>query len=236
MWDLSNPSNQTTVQAFSAIVSALATIILAFLTWRYVRLTNHILNETRASRGPNIYVDMELTDFQITFIVGNSGLSPAHKVRFTVSDSILWRKNEHHEGFKSLSVIKNGITYLAPGRILKYVAGYIDPNNSFDATSYAEFIVDYDDHLKNKQHMECCINMEQYNSVLLASFRSPGSEIAGAIKGLERNRSSEKAMDRFTHRMFWKQCPSCGESIASSAKKCPHCLEFLEKNDKESGS
>jgi len=114
MWDLSNPANQTAIQAISAIVSALATIILAFLTWRYVRLTNHILNETRASRGPNIYVDIELTSYQVMLVVGNSGLSPAHNIRFTVSDSIPWRENTHHSGFKALGIINDGISYLAP--------------------------------------------------------------------------------------------------------------------------
>jgi hypothetical protein len=135
-----------------------------------------------------------------------------------------------------LGIIKDGITYLAPGRVLKYIAGYIDPKNSIDVNSHAEFIIDYEDHLKKKQHLEFCINMGQYDQVLLDSFKTPESKIAGAIERQERDKSSEKATDRFLHGMFKKQCPFCGESIPSSAKKCSSCLEFLENKEEENSA
>jgi len=180
---LSNPLNQATIQVFSAIVSALATIILAFLTWRYVRLTNHILNETRASRGPNVYVDLELNSSTVFLIIGNSGQSPAHNIQFAVSDSILWREYRGHTGLMSLGIIKDGITYLAPGRVLKYAAGYINPQ-TIDVSSHAEFIITYDDHLKKKQRLEFFINMGQYEQVRFESFGTPESKITGAIERL----------------------------------------------------
>jgi len=78
--------------------------------------------------------------------------------------------------------------------------------------------------------------MGQYDQVLLGSFMTPESKIAGAIERLERNKSSEKAADRFLHGMFKKHCPFCGESISSSAKKCPRCLEFLEDRKEENNT
>ena len=234
MWDfISNPSNQTGIQAGSAIASATATVILAFLTCLYVRLTNHILNETRASRGPNVYVDFEFTSSDVVLIIGNSGLSPAHNIHFTVADSIPWRKDVHPSGFHTLGIIKDGSTYLAPGRVLKYIAGHTDTRNAVDINSHAKFVIDYEDPLKKKQHSEFSINLGQYEEVLFNSFKTPESDIVEAIKGLKGNESFEKEKARICYGKSRNPCPICGEIISASAKKCFHCLEFLKKKEEE---
>jgi RNA polymerase subunit RPABC4/transcription elongation factor Spt4 len=35
--------------------------------------------------------------------------------------------------------------------------------------------------------------------------------------------------------MFKKVCPSCGELVASKARKCPHCHEFIPETATKEG-
>jgi len=219
------------IQGISALITSIATIILAFLTARYVRLTNHMLEETRASRGPNVYVDIELTSFEIKLLVGNSGTSPAHNIHLSVSDSIPWRDNSSHGGFKKLGIVKEGISYLAPGRTLKYIAGYYDWKELEKSNSNAEFIITFADHTRKKQRIEFMIGMDQYKAILFESFKKPGADIAAALERMESRRSSEKSMNLFLHGIGKKNCTHCGEQIAASAKKCPHCMEFIENKE-----
>lgn len=226
----------TFIQGFINLTTPLATIVLAYLTYRYVKLTNHILNETRASRGPNVYLDIELDHYQIKFIVGNSGLGPAHNIKIDVTDTISWRNDKRHSGFKSLRIVKDGIGYLAPNRTLKYLAGYYDWKSLLSTESYAQFTLSYDDHLKNHQTLDIYFDMNQYKEVLFETFKKPESEIAEAIKQSELSRSAEKAASRFSLSLGSKPCPQCRETISISAKKCPHCHEFLHDEQKPTSS
>lgn len=233
MWQEILDNLNTIIQGSGVTVTAIATVVLAWLTARYVRLTNHMLEETKASRGPTVYVDLELSSYEVKLIVGNSGSAPAHNLSFEVEESIPWRESEYHKGIGGLPQITDGISYLAPSRILKFTAGWLDWDKLKDLDSKVSFQVNYDDHVGKHHKIEFIIDMGQYDGVLLESFKNPASEIAGAIRKIEDGRRSEKSMSQITSNMFKKNCPFCSEKISPNAKKCPHCLEFLpeEKED-----
>jgi hypothetical protein len=189
-----------------------------------------MLEETRASRGPTVYVDLELSSYEVKLIVGNSGLSPAHNLTFEVKESIPWRKSEYHKGINGLAQIKNGISYLAPSRILKFTVGWLDWEKLKEFDSNVCFYVRYDDHIGKHHKIDFIIDMGQYEGVLLESFRNPTSEIASAIREFERRFGAEKSISQITSNMFMKNCSFCKEKISPNAKKCPHCLEFLPED------
>ncbi len=164
----------TVIQAIGITVTAIATVILAWLTGRYVRLTNSMLEETKASRGPIVYVDLEFSrSNNVKLIVGNSGLAPAHNLSFKVEESIPWRESNSHKGISGLVPITDGISYLAPNRILKFTAGRLDWDKLKKLDSKVSFQVTYDDHIGKHHKIEFIIDIGQYEGVLLESFKTP---------------------------------------------------------------
>ena len=190
MLSLSDPATQALIQSVGGIITAVTTIVLAVLTYRYVKLTGSMLEEARISRAPNIVVDIETTTHSgMKLVIGNTGSTPAYSLKFTVVDSIPWRDIQCCvKGFASMEVIRKGITYLAPGRVLKYEAGYFDWHEVKRLGSIIEFQVSYEDHAKNEKHIKFHIDMMQYLSVLPESFATPETEIAKAIKSADDNR------------------------------------------------
>ena len=77
------------VTAVAAIASALTTIMLVWLTSRYVTLTRELAGHARATREPSVFVDFELesTD-EVILTICNSGPTSARNVTFDVSDNI----------------------------------------------------------------------------------------------------------------------------------------------------
>ena len=212
-----------------SVATAVATIVLAMLTGRYVRLTNSLVEEAKASKHPNVFVDIEFDSYEVRFIVGNSGSTPARNVRFKVTDNVPWRKMANFEsGFESVSAIKTGISYLAPGRILKYNAGFVDQDPTFFSDdSCVEIQLTYETESNLVVIRDFAIELRAYSGVLLESFTQPEREVAKAIRDAESHRESHESSKSFITSVFKKSCPSCGESISAKAKKCPHCLEFL---------
>lgn len=219
----------TLAGVIGSVVSAVATIVLAVLTGRYVRLTNALVEEAKASKHPNVFVDIEFHDHEVRLVVGNSGLTPARNLRFKVVDSVPWRKMGNLDsGFESVSAIRTGVAYLAPGRILKYSAGFVDHDPAFfSESSNVEIQLTYEAESNVIVNRNFAIELRAYSGVLLESFTHPEREVARAIRDAESHRSSRESSKSMIARVAKKSCSFCGESISSKAKKCPHCLEFL---------
>ena len=116
----------TLVSLVGSTASAVATVLLTALTAWYVRLTHTLVQEAKSAKLPNVFVDLEFDSIDVKFIIGNTGSSPALNVRLDVRDSIPWDKiGDHPTGFSSLAIVKSGLTYLAPGRTLKFNVGYV---------------------------------------------------------------------------------------------------------------
>lgn len=226
------------VSIVGAIASAVATIVLAFLTARYVRLTKALVDEARSTKQPNVYADVEFDDYDVRFVVGNSGPAPAIDVRIDVTDSIPWKKRgEFQQGFANVAPVKNGIAYLAPGRVLKYMVGIAEADSAFFAEGSAVQIrLRYLTETGTELKRDFVIELKSYNNVLLDSFKDPESEIAKAIRDSEWRRTSHDPIRSMINRMGKTPCPSCGELISSKAIKCPHCHEPVPAKPKEASS
>lgn len=224
--------------AIGSVASAIATIVLAVLTGRYVRLTNALVEEGKATKYPNVYADIEFDSYEVRFIVGNAGSSPAINVRFDVTDNVPWRKVKDYEfGFDQVAAIKNGITYLAPGRILKYNAGFVDRDPAFfSENSNIEILLTFETESGVTVKREFSIELSAYAGVLLESFSDPEREVAKAIRDVESQRSSHESMQRLLSGGGSKRrCPICAELISVRAKKCPHCHEAVPQEQGDGG-
>ena len=149
-------------------------------------------------------------------------------MKIAVEDAIPWSKfGNRATGFAALSIIENGLKYLAPSRTLKFNAGYVDQSEEFFATgSEVKIALTYQTETGISISQNLTIDLQSYSGVLFESFLDPQREVARAIIKAESNRSSRESTKSMT-RMFRAVCPSCSEQISSTAKKCHHCLEFL---------
>ncbi len=212
-----------------SLASTLATIILVFLTGRYVKLTHALVEEARVAKYPNVYVDVEFNETDVKFIVGNSGETAAADIQFNVKDTVPWRKIEKFPtGIKSISAVESGISYLAPGRALKFQAGYVERNPTFFAEgSTIDISLTFKTETGVSLHRQYTIELRSYAGILLETFRNPELEVARAIRDTESSRRSSESFTSRTSNLFKKACPSCGERVAHAAKKCPHCMENI---------
>lgn len=223
------------VTLVGSTATAVATVILAFLTGKYVKLTHAMVEETQSAKFPNVFVDIEFDSFHVKFIVGNAGSSPALDVRFDVQDSVPWQRSDKYPtGLTSLAIVQHGISYLAPGRVLKFHAGYIQRDIDFFASGNTiEVGLTYGTESGKKVSRQFSIDLHSYSGVLFESFTNPEREVAQAIRDAESRRSSRDPIKSLISHIGKKSCPSCGEYISSRAKKCPKCHEFIkvEAND-----
>jgi hypothetical protein len=220
------------LSAVASTASALTSIFLVRLTARYVRLTHALVEEAKANKMPNVYVDLEFGSGGVKFVVGNSGSAPAMNIAFSIVDNIPWRTiGERTKSIGTLQVVKNGISYLAPQRTLKYMAGCLEHGiQDFRESSYLEIMLTYTSEEGRIFRREFDIFLSQYSNVLFESFSDPSLEIAHAIKETERERRSHSSFQEMLRGQgvrSKKTCPICDSSINAAAKKCPECLEFI---------
>lgn len=221
----------------STVVVAIATVVLVRLTSKYVRLTNQMVDDMKQTREPSITVDFELVDHALRLAVGNSGLTPAKDIRFDVRQDIDWlRSGGDTTGIADLAPLKRGISYLAPGRTLKYLAGFPNRQNAGTGNMLLSIDVEFsNEHGATFEH-GIDIDMTHYESVLFESFKEPERAIADAIKDVERSRrtqSSSSGLVQMFRRQNHTRCPIFGEEIKVKAKKCRHCGEWLPDKAEE---
>jgi hypothetical protein len=218
------------INLIGTTVSAAATVLLAVLTARYVKLTHALVDETRSAKFPNVFVDIEIDLSSVKFIVGNAGSSGALDIRLAVTDSVPWLGiGKRPTGIASLPIVQNGISYLAPGRILKFRAGHVKPDADFFAAGNTiEVELSFSTETGRRLKRQFSIDLNSYSSVLYESFRAPGSEVAEAIRNSERSRSLRESIPEPFFLNATKPCPVCAEQIPAAAKKCPRCHEFIQ--------
>lgn len=222
----------TYIPIISPFIVAVATVVLVWLTSKYVRLTKTIVDEMKATRDPSVYLDIEAPDLMFNLTVGNSGQKPAVNIRFSVEKDIKGLKYGKNEtGIGSIPIINKGISYLPPGKILKWRAGLFSPskNETQDNTLQVKIFFENEDGKEFERNV--LIDMSLYDAVLFESYRDSSRDMAQAIKKLEGHRIPGSIIRNSSDLIGKKTCPMCGERIQSGAKKCPHCHELI--NDRE---
>jgi hypothetical protein len=219
------------ISVISPIVVAFATVVLVFLTGKYVRLTRAMVDEMKEAKEPDVHVDFELPERMLRLVIGNSGQSSARNVRFEiVSDvdciRIVVDQKNTLGGLASLPVFENGVSYLSPGRRLKFRVGFLEPKKETPLNKKIfRVLVRYENDSGKLFERNIVIDIGQYENVLYESFKDSNMKVAEAIKDAERSRMLHDTGSR----LFKPTCPTCGENVKIFAKKCPHCREWIKQ-------
>ena len=103
------------ITAAIGVITAGATVVLAIITWRYVRLTNRLLKATTNTPKFAIYLVRD-NGSRAILRVENIGTGPAYDVRFE-TDFSFWlygSKNPEGKKLEDVGFLRNGINYLQP--------------------------------------------------------------------------------------------------------------------------
>ena len=111
-------SNSGAITGIAAMITAVATIVLAIITWRYVHLTNHLLKTTTNTPKIAIFLGRENTGMGSDMLsVENIGTGPAYDIRFKTDLSFLiYGLNDPRKNtLGDVGFLRDGINYLPPG-------------------------------------------------------------------------------------------------------------------------
>ena len=122
----------------SGAITALATVILAAITWRYVQLTKMML---KASNIPVVRLFLYAREINVTLCVQNIGIGFARDIKFTgdLSFQPITPLSKRDVTLGELEPFKSRIDYLAPGQKIETALFLRDdmarvPNHKFDIT------------------------------------------------------------------------------------------------------
>ena len=222
------------VSVICTIVIAFATVVLAILTRKYVYLTRSLMEETKRSREPLVAVDFEIPSHgRLSLIIANYGQSPAKNIQITVLKDVDCTQNQPSAPYTSLATldpVKNGISYLTPGRKLKYTG--IMGLEILDREISISVRINYEDETGKPYENLINYDFTQLRGVLFETFKDPSLAIAEAIRDVERSRKTTEHITSWiqpVRKREMKLCPMCAEEIPIEAKKCSHCQETLDK-------
>ena len=205
---------------------------------RYVRLTARIVEESQRSREPAVTVDFEMPDHSLRLVIENHGLSPAKNTQIEVLKDVGWLSmGKGQTGLVAAGPIREGVSYLTPGRKLKYYLGFPQWTDTPDDEMETSLRVTYED--DSGKHFEHVVDFDfgQMRDVLFESYKDSNLAVAEAIREAERDRQSHESFQGVFNMMTpMKACVACGEAIPAGAKKCSHCLEFQPEDEPTSTS
>jgi hypothetical protein len=224
------PPDPSGVQLTVTTIVAIANILLVGLTAVYAYLTRQMVLQMRASREPSVFVDLEFPESMARVSVGNTGLTPAKNIRFRIDDKVPWLgEQDKPRGLLAVNALKTGVSFLPPGRVLKYYVGMPDWKRAGPEATIT-VAVDFESEAGATFAREYVLDLAQYSQVLFESFRDPTSSVADAIKEAERSRRASQTAASIVSPFFpplTKTCPMCAEKIPLAARKCSHCGEMI---------
>ena len=185
------------ITAFATVVLMGTTVVLARITWRYVRLTREILEENRLMRleaqKPEIaiYLRSHQAHIVLKYLrVENIGTGPAHDVRFKTDLSF---SADGETRLEEVRFLRDGINYLQPGGNRDcFLSSLVNRPDLFEKS--LEISVTYKDSM-NKEH-ERCFLLDFGEGEGSSHDGAPLFEIAKAMKGIEKSLGSISTKSR----------------------------------------
>lgn len=160
----------------SGAITAGATIVLGFITWRYVHLTKRLLKATTNTPRIAIYLSQNY-EHAIMMCVENIGTGPAYDVNFPNIPSF---PTYPSRSLKDVGFLNGGINYLPPGHKKKsYLSSANELAELMDTT--LRICVIYKDSEK-KEKLRECFYLDFGEFMYTPTNRSPLNDIANTLK------------------------------------------------------
>ena len=213
-------------------VQAIAAVLLALLTTAYVIATYWLVNATRRTQRPYVFLDIVAHGGNyLEFGLANYGERVAEDVRIEVERDIV---DSDGKALSEGPPFSSGVTYLPPKRSYRW--SFLAPEDFFDATPETNVLRARILYSHGKKHYEEKVDLDfaSLDGVLLKSFADWGAETATHLKEIARHLSTDNSRaqrDALVSRMFHRPCPSCRESVSRDATRCPHCLDVISPAD-----
>lgn len=173
---------------FSALMTGIATVVLAIITWKYVRLTKHILEEQRLMRldanKPEIVVSLLPHETHINWVmlcVENIGTGLARHVKFTANPSSI---PSFDTPLEEIGFLKREIKVFAPGRKMQsFLVSAVDKFEELDQQPL-KITVTYKDSENGEYKEDFPLDFSELEG--LSHEGSPLFEIAKAIQDVKK--------------------------------------------------
>lgn len=217
------------IQAISAVLMIIITGALVWVTQKYVRYTNEMVEEFRIQNRPYVFLDFDMMDRHFDLAICNLGNRVAHNITFELINDI---ENSKGEKLSEKEIIKKGISYFPPQRRFIFGFDYAGPFLTKDNNKLLHFRVKYFDSNGKDYKDEFRYDLTIYNRMYFRSFSDTGSAISSGLKEIVRvlqRDSLNDSLKRFSVNIGTKQCRICGERISQDAKKCRFCNEWIDK-------
>ncbi|MFO1046054.1 MAG: hypothetical protein U0941_30110 [Planctomycetaceae bacterium] len=212
------------VTLIASIVTTITTVVLAYLNWRYVQLTQQMAQTMESAREPFVDIELDAPSRELRLAFINTGSSAARNIKFNVirdCASIVGYGGRPTIGISKLHPIEYGISYLPAGQRLMYSAGSWDAERAGSLTIDISYSNDAGRSFTRTVHYE----LNLLNHVLFESFHNNLVSVSDAIKALERMERG-KVPDQIKN-FGLEPCPSCKELVHPDASKCRYCHEMI---------
>lgn len=214
------------LNADAGAIQGIATIVLVLLTGGYVFFTYRLVSAAR----PYVHLDVSSESGGVLELaVANYGDRAGERISFDVKQDI---RDRQGQALSESPPFARGISYLPPGRSYRWL--FIAPASLFSAESPGhvfEATITYQ-HGRRKFKEKVNLDFSSLNGILLRSFRDPMAEVASHLRSISGSVSkpSRAFLVATTH------CPFCYKTVSSAAKKCPHCLEWIAREEGSSSA
>lgn len=182
MLDLLNQNSGSFVVIFSTVV-AVATAAYAMLTWQLVSETRRM---RKVQTEPKVSVVIQPNEAYLVLMdmtIHNIGLGPAYKVKFELEPDFEFKKSEF---LSNLSLMRNGLEYLAPKQKLQLFLTSMFENYDKKRNSKFQIEVTYEDSSKNSYRDRYLIDFSPFANISRMGM-PPLNKIAENIEYIRKN-------------------------------------------------
>lgn len=217
------------ITVIATIVTTFTTISLALLTWRYVALTQQMATSMESAREPFVDIELNLPEFDFRLAFVNAGGTAARNITFRVDQDceIINGHTPGERGISNVHPIRTGISYLPAGQRLLYSVGHCPADISTSENRILQITISYHDDSGRQYNRTVRYDLQQIDHLLFESFQNTHLTVAKAIRDVSRSFENRNSLNGIYRINSKSHCQFCSESVKKSAKKCPHCLEWL---------
>lgn len=174
-------ANSGAITAFATVIVAIATGVLAWITWRYAKTTDKIL---KASDKPEILIYLfpsEGNSRCINLCIQNIGTGFASDIIFDGDDlDFIPPMLFVNIPLKEMSIFKKGIDYLAPGKKIE-IPLFITHGMGDASEKTLTIFVTYEDSMRKKYDDSFPLNLSKW-----VDFSQEDTPIAKTAKSVEK--------------------------------------------------